>query len=55
MKKNYLIRYLKKRPDKNDICYIEHREGTNAFRIRKDPKQAEKDELKQGLKPSIEV
>ena len=41
--------------DKNDIYHIEHREGTNTFRIRKDSKQAEKDELKQGLKPSIEV
>ena len=36
---------LEKIPDKNNICYIEHREGTNAFRIRKDSKQAEKDEL----------
>ena len=32
--------------DKNGIYYIEHREGRNAFRIRKDPKQAKKDELK---------
>ena len=31
-------------PD-NNKCYIEHREGTNAFRIRKDEKQGEKDEL----------
>ena len=30
-------------PDKNDIYYIEHREGTNPFRLRKDPKKAEKD------------
>ena len=29
---------LEKIPDKNDIYYIEHREGTNAFRIRKDSK-----------------
>ena len=36
---------LEKIPDKNDIYYIEHREGTNAFRLRKDPKKAEKDEL----------
>ena len=33
-------------PDKNDIYYIEDREGTNSFRIRKDSKQAKKDELK---------
>ena len=32
--------------DKNGIYYIEDREGRNAFRIRKDPKQAKKDELK---------
>ena len=32
--------------DKIGIYYIEHREGRNAFRIRKDPKQAKKDELK---------
>ena len=36
---------LEKIPDKNDIDYIEHRERTNAFRLRKDPKKAEKDEL----------
>ena len=36
---------LKKIPDKNDIYYIKHREGTNAFRLRKDPKKADKDEL----------
>ena len=36
---------LKKIPDKNDIYYMEHREGTNTFRLRKDPKKAEKDEL----------
>ena len=36
---------LKKIPDKNDIYYIKHREGTNTFRLRKDPKKAEKDEL----------
>ena len=36
---------LEKLPDKNDIYYAEHREGTNAFRLRKDPKKAEKDEL----------
>ena len=32
--------------DKIGIYYIEHREGRNAFRIRKDSKQAKKDELK---------
>ena len=32
--------------DKIGIYYIEHRDGRNAFRIRKDPKQAKKDELK---------
>ena len=37
---------LEKIPDKNDNYYIEHREGTNAFRIRKDPKEAKEDELK---------
>ena len=37
---------LEKIPDKNDIYYIEHREGTNAFRIRKDLQPAEMDELK---------
>ena len=31
---------LKKIPDKNDIYYIKHREGTNAFRLRKDPKKS---------------
>ena len=36
---------LEKMPDKNDIDYTEHRQGTNAFRLRKDPKKAEKDEL----------
>ena len=36
---------FEKIPDKNDIYYIEHREGTNVFRLRKDPKRAEKDEL----------
>ena len=46
---------LEKIPDKHNNYYIEHREGTSSFRIRKDSKQAEKDELKQGLKPSIEV
>ena len=29
----------------NDMCYAEHREGTGTFRIRKDEKQGEKDEL----------
>ena len=38
-------------PDKNDIYYIEDREGTNSFRIRKDSKQAKKDELKTMLEP----
>ena len=37
---------LEKIPGKNDNYYIEHREGTNPFRIRKDPKQAKEDELK---------
>ena len=37
---------LEKIPDKSSIYYIEHREGTNACRIRKDPKQDKKDELK---------
>ena len=37
---------LEKIPDKNDNYYIEHREGTNAFRTRKDSKQAKEDELK---------
>ena len=36
---------LKKIPDKNDIYYMEHREGTNAFTLRKDPQKVEKDEL----------
>ena len=36
---------LKKIPDKNNIYYIKHREETNSFRLRKDPKKAEKDEL----------
>ena len=36
---------LEKIPDKTDIYYIEHREGTNSFRLRKDPKKADKDEL----------
>ena len=29
---------LEKIPDKNDIYYIKHREGTSAFRLRKDQK-----------------
>ena len=37
---------LEKIPDQNDISYIEHRQRTNTFRIRKDPKLAKKDELK---------
>ena len=36
---------LDKIPDKNDIYYIQHREGMNAFRLRKDPQKVEKDEL----------
>ena len=36
---------LEKIPDKNDIYCIEHREGTNAFTLRKEPKKAEKDGL----------
>ena len=40
-----MIQYSKKIPDKNDIYYIEHREGTNRFRLRKDPKKAKKDKL----------
>ena len=36
---------LKKILDKNDIYYVEHRKGTNTFRIRKGPEQAEKDKL----------
>ena len=36
---------LEQIPDKNDIYYIEHREGKNAFRLRKNPRKAEKDEL----------
>ena len=36
---------LEKIRDKNNIYYIEHRKGTNAFGIRKGPEQAEKDEL----------
>ena len=35
---------IEKIPD-NDKYYIEHREGTNPFYIRKDEKQGEKDEL----------
>ena len=42
---------LEKIPDKNDIYYREHRRGTNASRIRKDSKQAKKDELKTMLEP----
>ena len=33
---------LEKIPDKNDVYYIEHREEMDAFRIRKDSKQAAK-------------
>ena len=39
--------------DKNDIYYIEHREGTNAFRIIKDPKQAKNYALKTMLETAI--
>ena len=35
---------LEKIPN-NDSYYIKYREGTNAFRIRKDKKQVEKDEI----------
>ena len=33
---------LEKIPEKNDIYYIKHREETNVFRLRKDPKKLEK-------------
>ena len=42
---------LEKIPDKNDVYYREHRRGTNASRIRKDSKQAKKDELKTMFEP----
>ena len=35
---------LEKIPD-NDTYYAKHREETNAFQIRKDKKQVEKDEI----------
>ena len=35
---------LEKIPD-NDAYYVEHREGTNAFRTRQDKKQVEKDKI----------
>ena len=35
---------LEKIPDKNDMYHIKHREGTNTYGLRKDPKKAEKDE-----------
>ena len=35
---------LERIPD-NDTYYIEHREGTNTFRISKDEKQVEKDKI----------
>ena len=35
----------RKNTRQNDVYYIEHREGTNASRLRKDPKKTEKDEL----------
>ena len=35
---------LEKIPD-NDTYYVEHRGGTNAFRITKNEKQVEKDEI----------
>ena len=41
--------------DKNGIYYIEHRERRNAFRIRKDPKQGKKDELKTMLEKTDKV
>ena len=36
---------LEKIPDENDIYYMEHREGTNTLGLKKDPKNAGKDEL----------
>ena len=36
---------LEKIQDKNDISHVKDREGTNIFRLRKDPTNAEKDEL----------
>ena len=36
---------LEKIPGKNNMYYIEDRERTNAFRLRKDSKEADKDEL----------
>ena len=44
VKKNFFDAIIENLPN-NDKYYIEHREGTNAFRIRKDEKQAEMDEL----------
>ena len=43
---------LEKIPDKNNIYYTKHREGPNAFRLRKDLEKAEKDELITMLKTS---
>ena len=39
------VSILEKIPDKNNVYYIKHRERTNEFRLRNDPKKAEKDEL----------
>ena len=41
-KEKFLMWYLTKYK-KNDTCYIGYREGTNAFRKRKDEKQGEKE------------
>ena len=44
MRKKFFYAILQKIPH-NDTYYVEHQEGTNAFRIRKDDKQVEKDEI----------
>ena len=43
----YSMQYWKRYPIVIMLCayYIEHREGTNAFRIKKDKKQAQKDDI----------
>ena len=40
----FFDRTLERIPD-NDTYYIEHRKGTNAFRIRKDERQGEKEKI----------
>lgn len=48
-RKRKIDRIIEKLPDNNSNLYIEHKEGTNLFRIRYSKKQKEKDNLSETL------